>query len=52
MAALPVSTKTRLGRGPDYDPSLAAIVGPYTATFHDYVRGDLEIRERSFFTST
>jgi len=32
------------GSRPDYDPSLAAIVGPYTATFHDYVRGDYEPR--------
>jgi carboxypeptidase C (cathepsin A) len=30
------------GSTPDYDPSLAAIVGPYTATFSDYVRGDLK----------
>jgi carboxypeptidase C (cathepsin A) len=30
------------GAEPDYDPSLAAIVGPYTATFNDYVRGDLK----------
>ena len=30
------------GSRPDYDPSLAAIVGPYTATFSDYVRGDLK----------
>jgi len=30
------------GSEPEYDPSLAAIVGPYTATFSDYVRGDLK----------
>src|SRR5580765_2638594 len=30
------------GARPEYDPSLAAIVGPYTATFHDYVRGELK----------
>jgi len=30
------------GATPEYDPSLAAIVGPYTATFSDYVRGDLK----------
>lgn len=30
------------GSRPEYDPSLAAIVGPYTATFNDYVRGDLK----------
>jgi carboxypeptidase C (cathepsin A) len=30
------------GSIPEYDPSLTAIVGPYTATFSDYVRGDLK----------
>ncbi|MGB7844782.1 MAG: hypothetical protein WBL63_04145, partial [Candidatus Acidiferrum sp.] len=30
------------GAVPEYDPSLAAIVGPYTATLSDYVRGDLK----------
>jgi len=30
------------GSDPEYDPSMAAIVGPYTATFSDYVRGDLK----------
>ena len=30
------------GSEPDYDPSMAAIIGPYTATFNDYVRGDLK----------
>jgi len=30
------------GSEPEYDPSMAAIVGPYTATFNDYVRGDLK----------
>jgi carboxypeptidase C (cathepsin A) len=30
------------GAEPDYDPSLAAIVGPYTATLNDYVRGELK----------
>jgi carboxypeptidase C (cathepsin A) len=34
---------------PDYDPSLAAIVGPYTATFHDYVRGDLKFESDLFY---
>ena len=29
------------GERPDYDPSLAAIRPPYTATFNDYVRGAL-----------
>jgi carboxypeptidase C (cathepsin A) len=26
----------------EFDPSLAAIMGPYTATFNDYVRGELK----------
>lgn len=30
------------GEQHEYDPSLAMIVGPYTATFNDYVRRDLE----------
>ncbi len=30
------------GSEPDYDPSLAAIVGPYTASINDYVRGELK----------
>jgi carboxypeptidase C (cathepsin A) len=30
------------GSEPEYDPSMAAIVGPYTAAFSDYVRGDLK----------
>ena len=30
------------GSEPSYDPSLAAIVGPYTATLNDYVRGELK----------
>jgi carboxypeptidase C (cathepsin A) len=30
------------GEKPDYDPSLAAIVGPYTATLNEYVRGELK----------
>ncbi len=30
------------GEQPDYDPSLAAIVGPYTATINEYVRGELK----------
>ena len=30
------------GEQPDYDPSLAAIVGPYTATLNEYVRGELK----------
>jgi carboxypeptidase C (cathepsin A) len=30
------------GSRPEYDPSMAAIVGPYTATFNDYVRGELK----------
>src|ERR1041385_5548860 len=34
---------------PKYDPSLAAIVGPYTATFNDYVRGDLKFESDLFY---
>lgn len=30
------------GSEPEYDPSMAAIIGPYTATLSDYVRGDLK----------
>lgn len=30
------------GEGPEYDPSIAAIMGPYTATLNDYVRSDLK----------
>ena len=30
------------GEESDYDPSLANIMGPYTATFNDYVRGELK----------
>jgi len=30
------------GEQPDYDPSLAAIVGPYTAMLNEYVRGELK----------
>ncbi len=37
------------GSTPDYDPSLAAIVGPYTATFHDYVRGELKFESDLFY---
>jgi carboxypeptidase C (cathepsin A) len=37
------------GSRPEYDPSLAAIVGPYTATFHDYVRGDLKFESDLFY---
>lgn len=29
---------------PEFDPSMAAIVPPYTATFNDYVRRDLLVR--------
>ena len=29
------------GERPSYDPSYATIQGPYTATFNDYVRGEL-----------
>jgi carboxypeptidase C (cathepsin A) len=30
------------GDSPEYDPSIAAITGPYTATLNEYVRGDLK----------
>jgi carboxypeptidase C (cathepsin A) len=30
------------GENFEYDPSMAAIIGPYTATFYDYVRGELK----------
>ena len=30
------------GSQPEYDPSLSAIVGPYTAALNDYVRSDLK----------
>jgi carboxypeptidase C (cathepsin A) len=30
------------GELPEFDPSLTNITGPYTATFYDYVRGELE----------
>jgi len=30
------------GETPEYDPSISAIIGPYTATLNDYVRGDLK----------
>lgn len=30
------------GEGPEYDPSISAIMGPYTGAFNDYVRGDLK----------
>jgi carboxypeptidase C (cathepsin A) len=37
------------GARPEYDPSLAAIVGPYTAAFNDYVRGDLKFESDLFY---
>jgi carboxypeptidase C (cathepsin A) len=30
------------GEYPEFDPSMAAIAGPYTATLYDYVRGELK----------
>jgi carboxypeptidase C (cathepsin A) len=30
------------GEFPEEDPSMSAILGPYTATFYDYVRGELK----------
>lgn len=38
-----------VGARPDYDPSLAAIVGPYTATFNDYARGELKFESDLFY---
>jgi carboxypeptidase C (cathepsin A) len=37
------------GASTDYDPSLAAIAGPYTSAFHDYVRGDLKFESDLFY---
>jgi carboxypeptidase C (cathepsin A) len=37
------------GSRPEYDPSLAAIVGPFTATFNDYARGDLKFESDLFY---
>jgi carboxypeptidase C (cathepsin A) len=37
------------GSEPDYDPSMAAIIGPYTAAFHDYVRGELKFESDLFY---
>lgn len=34
--------KDAAGETPEYDPSIAAIIGPYTATLNDYVRSDLK----------
>ncbi|MGE3106760.1 MAG: S10 family peptidase [Phycisphaerales bacterium] len=31
-----------VGDGPDYDPSMAAITGPYSACLNDYVRRELQ----------
>ncbi len=31
-----------IGSTPDYDPSYTAVLGPFTATFNDYVRRDLK----------
>ena len=31
-----------VGEHHDYDPSLTNVLGPYTATFNDYVRGELK----------
>ena len=30
------------GEQPEHDPSMSNIMGPYTGTFYDYVRGELE----------
>src|SRR5277367_2893672 len=34
--------KDAAGENPEYDPSIAAIIGPYTAALNDYVRNDLK----------
>lgn len=34
--------KDKVGETHEYDPSYAAILGPYTATMYDYLRRDLE----------
>ncbi len=34
------------GEEPEFDPSYAAIQGPYTAVLNDYVRARAELRER------
>jgi carboxypeptidase C (cathepsin A) len=31
-----------VGASPEYDPSFASVLGPFTATFNDYVRRDLK----------
>ena len=31
-----------VGAEPDYDPSFTNVIGPYTAVFNDYVRGELK----------
>ena len=33
------------GETPDFDPSLAAITGPYTAAMYDYARGELKVAD-------
>jgi len=35
------SDSSNIGDTPDFDPSMAAITGPYTATLYDYVRREL-----------
>ncbi|MBC7771621.1 MAG: peptidase S10 [Pyrinomonadaceae bacterium] len=35
------SDSNNIGVSPDFDPSMAAITGPYTATLYDYVRREL-----------
>jgi carboxypeptidase C (cathepsin A) len=37
------------GSSNEYDPSFAAIIGPYTAAFNDYVRGDLKFESDLFY---
>jgi carboxypeptidase C (cathepsin A) len=36
------SDRDNAGENFEFDPSMAAIIGPYTATLYDYVRGELK----------
>jgi carboxypeptidase C (cathepsin A) len=36
------SDRNATGDSPEYDPSYTAVLGPFTATFNDYVRRDLK----------
>jgi len=54
-AAAPSAASTRAftgidrdaaGEHPEFDPSIAAIIGPYAGHAEDYVRNDLKFRQR------